>query len=170
MKSRGAILATVLLLMCAATKVVVAQAAVREARGPIWISVPASAAPMQSIQVKAPANGNIIVTVTGTMVYEHSLGTQGFYCLALSETSGNVGGCVPDGGSDSAVRSSIASGSPTTVPGYGASEQYSIVRTFPVTAGDTYTFYLNGYGNGFTGAWLFQPAVTALYVPGTLAP
>ena len=170
MKVRAVVLATALVLMCGATRFMAGQAAVRQVRGPIWISVPASAGSLQTIQVKAPANGNLIVTVTGTMVYEHTLGTQGFYCVSLSQTASDVGGCVPDGGSDSAVRGSIASGFPTTVPGYGASEQYSIVKTIPVTAGATYTFYVNGYGSGFTGAWLFQPSMTALYVPGTLVP
>jgi hypothetical protein len=173
MKFRVVVLAATLILMCSfATPQAQAQAAVAQVKGPIWISVPGSPAPLQSIQVKAPAAGNI--TVTGTVNYQHTLGTQGYYCLQLSETSGYIGGCIPNGGSDSAVRSYIASDFPTTVPGFGALEQYSIVRTWPVTAGTTYTFYLNGYGNGFTGTgtglWLFQPSITALYVPGTLAP
>ena len=175
MKFRVVVLAATLILMCSfATPQAQAQAAVAQVKGPIWISVPGSPAPLQSIQVKAPAAGNITVTVTGTVNYQHTLGTQGYYCLQLSETSGYIGGCIPNGGSDSAVRSYIASDFPTTVPGFGALEQYSIVRTWPVTAGTTYTFYLNGYGNGFTGTgtglWLFQPSITALYVPGTLAP
>ena len=171
MKSRVLVFATLLILMGSFSKVAMGQvAAVREVRGPIWTFVPTSAAPLQSIEVKAPANGNIIVTVTGTMVYEHLLGTPGNYCLQLSTTPGWVGGCVPDGGSDSAVRSFIAAGVPSTVPGFGASEQYSIVRTYPVLAGQTYTFYLNGYENDLNSSWLFQPAMTALYVGGTLAP
>jgi hypothetical protein len=170
MKSPAVVLATTLILMCSFTTLAKAQAAVGEVRGPIWISVPASAEPMQSIQVKAPAAGNITVTVTGTVVYEHTLGTEGSYCLQLSQTSGNVGGCVPDEGSDSAIRSYIASGFPTTVPDFGASAQYSIVRTWPVTSGTTYTFYLNGYETDLNAAWLFQPAITAAYVPGTLLP
>jgi hypothetical protein len=170
MKSRAVAFAAIVVLICSFTSLAAAQAAVREVRGPIWVSVPSSAAGLQSITVKAPANGNLTITVTGTVVYEHTLDTEGAYCLQLSPTRSNVGGCVPDAGSDSAIRSYMASGVPTTVPGFGASEQYSIVRTWPVTAGTTYTFYLNGYGSGFSSAWLFQPAMTAVYVPGTLAP
>jgi hypothetical protein len=171
MKLRALILAAALIATGGFGKLALGQgAAVREVRGPIWTLVPTSAAPLQSIEVKAPANGNIIVTVTGTMVYEHLLGTEGNYCLQLSTTSGFVGGCVPDGGTDSAVRSYIAAGVPSTVPGFGASEQYSIVRTYPVVAGETYTFYLNGFESDLNSSWLFQPAITALYVPGTLVP
>ena len=169
MKFRGFVFAVTLLLGSFAS-MAVGQAAVREVRGPIWIAMPGSAGAMQSITVKPAQTGNLTVTVTGTVVYEHSFGTAGNYCLQLSPTSGNVGGCVPDSGSDSAIRSYLASDSPSTVPGFGASEQYSIVRTWPVTAGKTYTFYLNGYESGFSSAWLFQPAMTALFVPGTLAP
>jgi hypothetical protein len=171
MKSRTLVLATLLVLMGSFGKLAMSQvASVREVRGPIWTLVPTSAAPLQSIQVKAPANGNVVVTVTGTFVYEHLLGTAGNYCLQLSTTSGFVGGCVPDAGSDSAIRSYIAAAVPSTVPGFGASEQYSIVRTYPVVAGDTYTFYLNGYENDLTSSYLFQPAMNALYVGGTLVP
>ena len=170
MKFRAVVLATALLLTGAFSTLALGQAAVREVRGPIWISMPGSAGALQSITVKAPANGNITLTVTGTVVYEHNLGTEGIYCLQLSQTSGSTIGCVPNAGSDSAIRSYIAPAVPTTVPGFGASEQYSIVRTYPATTGTTYTFYLNGYGTGFTGAWLFQPAITATYIPNTLAP
>ncbi len=168
MKSRATVLATTILI-CSFTTLGMAQAAVREVRGPIWIPISAFAGPLQSIQVKAPATGNITVTVTGTVVYEHTFGSQGFYCLQLSKTSGYTGGCVPMAGSDSAIRSSIASAFPTTVPNMGASAQYSIVRTWPATSGTTYTFYLNGYGTGFNSAWLFQPAITAVYVSGSMA-
>ncbi|MGA2807811.1 MAG: hypothetical protein ABSE87_06725 [Terracidiphilus sp.] len=170
MKFRAVALAAAFLLMLSSATLAVAQAAVREVRGPIWISVPTSAHALQAIQVKAPASGNLIVTVTGTVVYEHTSGTEGSYCLQLSEASGFVGGCVPDAGTDSAIRSYVAAGVATTVPGFGASAQYSIVRTIPVAAGDTYTFYLNGYESNLNTTWLFQPAITALYVPDTLLP
>lgn len=108
MKSRAVVLAAALILMLSSTTAALAQAATREVRGPIWISVPASAHALQAIQVKAPAAGNLTITVTGTLVYEHTLGTEGSYCLQLSQISGNVGGCVPDAGSDSAIRSYVA--------------------------------------------------------------
>lgn len=170
MKFRAVVFALTLLLVGSFSSLAFGQAAVREVRGPIWIGMPASAGALQSITVKPAANGNLILTVTGSVVFEHNFGTQGNYCLQVSTTSGNVGGCVPDAGSDSAIRNYIDADFPTTVPGFGQTEQYSIVRTFPVTAGTTYTFYLNGYESGFTSAWLFQPAMTALYVPATLAP
>lgn len=168
MKSNVVFVAATLILMSAFGKLASAQA-VGEVRGPIWISLSTSAAALQKIEVKAPAAGNMMVTVTGTLVYEHTLGTAGSYCLQLSERSGNTGGCVPDEGTDSSIRNYIAADFPTTVSGFGTSEQYSIVRIWAVTAGTTYTFYLNGYENGLT-AWLFQPSITVLYVPGTLAP
>jgi hypothetical protein len=170
MKFRAVVLAAAFLTMCSSATLALAQAAVREIRGPIWISVPTSVHALQSIQVKAPETGNLTITVTGTVVYEHSFGTEGSYCLQLSQKSGFVGGCVPDEGTDSAIRSYVAADFPTTVPGFGASAQYSIVRTFPVIAGDTYTFYLNGYESNLNTSWLFQPAMTALFVPGTLVP
>jgi len=170
MKFRAIVLATTLILTGSFATHAGAQAASREVRGPIWISVPTSATDLQKIQVKAPATGNLTITVTGTVVYEHTEGTAGNYCLQLSETAGNVGGCVPDAGSDSAIRSYIAAGVATTVSGFGASAQYSIVRTWSVRAGETYTFYLNGYEENLTSSWLFQPAITAVYVPDTLAP
>ena len=145
-----------------------ANASVKQVRGPIWVTVPTAASPLQSIAVKAPGNGNLIVTVTGTANYEHTLGSQGYYCLQLANVSAYVGGCTPNAGSDSAVRASVAAGFPTTTPNMGASEQYSIVRTWPVTAGTTYTFYLNGSESGFDAMWLFQPSITAVYVPGTM--
>jgi hypothetical protein len=170
MKFHALVLATTLALTGSFATLAGAQAASREVRGPIWISVPTSPSKLQSIQVKAPETGNLTITVTGTVVYEHTQGTQGDYCLQLSQTAGNVGGCVPDAGSDSAIRSYIAAGVASTVSGFGASAQYSIVRTYAVRAGDTYTFYLNGYENSLDSSWLFQPAMTAVFVPDTLLP
>ena len=144
--------------------------AVLQNRGPIWVSVPNSPASLETITAKAPENGYFIVTTTGSIIYEHNQGTQGWFCLALSPVAGNVGACVPDAGSDSAVRGDIAAAEPSTVPGFGATTPYSIVRTYPVTAGGTYTFHLNGDAAGFTGAFLFQPSITVLYVPSLLAP
>ena len=171
MKFRAVVLATALIAMFSMPRLANAQlSAASQARGPIWVSVPTAPKALEALAVKAPASGNVIVTVTGTLIYEHNLGTQGWYCLALSQTAGNVGACVPNGGSDSATRGSIAAGEPSTVPGFGASQTYSIVRVYPVNFGATYDFYLNGDATGFTGAWLFQPSITAVFVPDTLAP
>jgi hypothetical protein len=168
MKSLGFAFAATLVLTCTFTIPAMAQSAVKQVRGPIWISMTATAAPLQSIQVTPPASGYIMVTVTGTVTYEHTLGTQGYYCLQLSQASANLGGCVPNTGSDSAIRSYIAAEVPTTVPGYGASEQYSIVRIWHVTSGTTYTFYLNGMETGLDSTFLFQPSITAVFIRGAL--
>ena len=169
MKIRMMVLTAMLAVTCSFASLAAAQASAGETMGPIWIEMPESAGVLQSLQVKAPAKGNIIVTVTGTVDYEYTSGSQASYCLQLSQTSAYTGGCVPDEGSDSAVRSFIAPDTPTTLANFGASEQYSIVRVWPVTAGTTYTFYLNGYEGGFNTVYLFQPSITALFVPGTLA-
>jgi hypothetical protein len=171
MQFRKALLATALILTTGFTGAAIAQnAAVSQTRGPIYITVPASASVLESIEVKPPAAGFITVTVTGSFVFETSPGVAGNYCLQLSQTANYIGGCIPDTGSDSAIRNYISSGYPATVPGFGQSEQYSIVRTYGVAAGENFTFYLNGYQNGFAAGYLFQPSITALYVPGTMAP
>jgi hypothetical protein len=170
MKIRRVVLAATITLLCSFASLASAQDGVLQARGPIWIAMPSSSGRLQSITVKAPANGNMIVTMTGTVNYNHTLGTEGFWCLTLSKTSGDTGGCVPMAGSDSAIRSYFSTGDSTTVPGFGASQPYSIVRTWPVTAGTTYTFYLNGYINGLGSTYLFQPSATAVFVTGTLIP
>src|SRR5271165_5692858 len=139
MKFHAVVLATALFATASLPKLANAQlSAASQARGPIWVSVPAAPKALETLAVRAPATGNLIVTVTGTLVYEHEQGMQGWYCLALSQTSGNVGGCVPDGGSDSATRGSIAAAEPTTVTGFGASQTYSIVRVYPVRADENY--------------------------------
>lgn len=167
MKASPVFLAKTLVLMCSFATLATPQA-VREVRGPTWISVPTSTAVLQSIQVKAPENGYITVTVTGTLVYEHTIGNQGAYCLELWNKPNTVGGCTPEAAEDAAIRGYIAAETPTTVPLYGASTQYSMVKTWSVTKGTTYTFYLNGYQSGLNSGWLFQPSITALYVPETL--
>jgi hypothetical protein len=159
--------ARTLVLMCGFATMAAPQA-VREVRGPTWISVTSSAVVLQSIQVKAPKAGYITVTVTGTFVYEHTIGNQGTYCLELWQKPGAVAGCVPEADEDAAIRSYISADTPSTVPLFGASAQYSIVRTWPVTAGTTYTFYLNGYQTGLDESFLFQPSITAVYIPETL--
>jgi hypothetical protein len=155
-------------LALAAGSAQAASVSVAQTRGPIWISIPTSGGALQSITVTAPATGNMIVTAAGSVEFEHTLGTQGDFCVSLSQTSGDTGGCVPNAGSDSAMRSYIAAGFPTTVPGFGTHEGYSIVRVYKVSVGVKYTFYVNGYEQGMTSASLFQPSLTALWVPGTL--
>jgi hypothetical protein len=157
-----------LALALAAGAAEAAAPSVAQTRGPIWISVPTSGAPLQSITVTAPATGNMVVTAAGSVDFAHTSGTQGSYCVSLSQTSGDTGGCVPMAGSDSAMRNYIASAFPTTVPGFGMHEAYSIVRVYPVKIGVTYTFYVNGCEQGLDSASLFQPSLTALWVPGTL--
>ena len=169
MNIRAMALTAALLVTASLSTLATAQSsAAVQKRGPIWVSVPTSPVSLETITAKAPANGYFIVTTTGSFIYEHSEGKQGWFCLALSPTAGNVGACVPDSGSDSAVRGDISAAEPTTVAGFGATTPYSIVRTYPVVAGDSYTFHLNGDATGFTAAFLFQPSITVLYVPELL--
>ena len=170
MKMRRVVLAATITLVCSLASLAAAQDDVLQVRGPIWIAMPSSSGRLQSITVKAPANGNMIITMTGTVNYSHTLGAEGFWCLTLSKTPGDTGGCVPMAGSDSAIRSYFSTGDSSTVPNFGASQPYSIVRTWPVTAGITYTFYLNGYISGLGTTYLFQPSATAVFVTGTLVP
>ncbi len=136
----------------------------------IWLNIPTSSSPLQSLKVVAPASGYMIVTVAGSVNFTSIPGTQGYYCVALSQTLANTGGCTPNAGSDSAMRNYIPAGYPAQVAGFGQLEGYSIVKVWPVVAGRTYTFYLNGSESGLKSAYLFQPSITALYVPGALAP
>ncbi len=173
MRSRTVFLAITLVLMCSFALPAAAAPGVSQVIGPIWITVPTystTLTPLQSITVKAPAKGNMIVTVTGSVNWDDTTGESGYWCLQLSQTSGYVGGCVPDEGSDSAIRFFTDPDFPTTLPGYGMLTPYSIVRVWAVTKDTTYTFYLNGYESAFDAVYLFQPSITVLYVPGTLAP
>lgn len=173
MKSHTVFLAITVMLICGFALPAAAVPGANQVIGPNWIGplppYSTSLKPLQSITVKAPAKGNMIVTVTGTVVWEFTTGVEAMWCLQLSQTSGYVGGCAPDG-SDSAIRSYTAADFPTTQAGFGASTPYSIVRMWPVKAGTAYTFYLNGYEGSFDAVYLFQPSITVLFVPGTLAP
>lgn len=144
--------------------------AVKEVRGPIWVSVPTTGVGtrLQSITVRPASSGYVTVTATGTMTYDHTLNTEGNYCLDLHTVSAYVGGCTPMSGSDSAIRSYIPSGFPTTRAGFGPGDAYSIKRTWPVTANTSYTFYLNGYAKGLSQAYLFHPTITVIYTPRLL--
>jgi hypothetical protein len=169
MKFRAFVFATTLILTGSfATHARAQVTASKEVRGPSSITVTDSSEALQSIEVKAPAAGNLVIIATGTMIYEHTEGTAGSFCLQLWDISGYVGGCEPDA-TDSAIRSYIAPGQASSAS-QGTSVPYSIVRTWPVKAGVTYKFYLNGNAGGFESASLFQPAITAIYVQGTLNP
>lgn len=145
--------------------------AVKEVRGPIWISAPDTATTkLQSITVLAPANGYVTITATGTIVYEHTAGVAGgWYCLDLHNTANYTGGCIPMAGSDTAVRAYIPADFPTVMSNEGGiSAHYSIVRTWPVVAGRRYAFYLNGYVYNIGQVYLFQPTMTAIFNPALL--
>jgi hypothetical protein len=110
----------------------------------------------------------VTITATGATNYEHTEGTAGNYCLDLHNVANYVGGCTPDAGSDTAIRSYIPVNFPTTQTGFGTSDPYSIVRTWPVRAGRSYTFYLNGFANNLGKTYLFHPTLTAIYNPKAL--
>ncbi len=141
--------------------------AIKQELGPIWVEIPSSSAVLSSISVTPKYNGYVLVTATGTVSFTHTAAVQGNFCLDLSDTEGYTGGCGPMAGSDTAVRSYVPA-SFVTSPDWGFGIPYSIVRVFPVTAGVTETFYLNGYAGNLHGCSLFQPSLTALFVPAAL--
>jgi len=142
--------------------------AVKQSVGPIWITMPTTAAQLKSISVTPPGNGYVIVTTTGTVSVTHTSGTLGYFCLDLHGTADYVGGCGPMSGSDTAVRSYLPSGFPSTGGGQDFGIPYSIVKVFPVSGGASTTFYLNGRATGFDSAHLFHSAMTVLFVPNVL--
>lgn len=131
----------------------------------IWAAIPGAAANLRSITATLPGAGRVIVTATGTVTYGHNSGSTGFICLDLSGVSGDTGGCVPMSGSATAVRSFVPNSFPTFTE---TSMPYTIIETFPVTAGGARTFYLNGYATGLVSSYLFHPTFTVLFVPRAL--
>lgn len=141
--------------------------AVKQSVAGPWVAIPSVAGQISTISVTPPGDGYVMVTATGMVSITHTSGSSGVYCLDLHNTAGYVGGCAPAAGSDTAIRSYIPSGFPTTgTSDYGT--PYSIVKVFAVTSGTAATFYLNGYATGLDAAVLFQPALTALFIPNAL--
>ena len=143
----------------------------------VWITVPISAdyatnstKGLQAFTATSPVFGYVMVTATGTLNYTHVNGTQSSFCLQLSQTKGYVRGCVPDSGTDASIRGTVPAAAATDVTGYGAGHPYSIVKIWPVTAGASYTFWLNGTVKGMAtgGNFLFHPTITVLFVPSYL--
>ncbi len=60
--------------------------AIKQERGPIWVTIPSASTVLGSISVTSPYNGYVMVTATGTVGFNHTAGNQGFYCLDLSDT------------------------------------------------------------------------------------
>jgi hypothetical protein len=89
--------------------------------------------------------------------------SPGSICLDLSDTANNIDGCKPVVGSVTAWRSFLPANLGSE---FGLS--YSIVETFAVAAGITYTYYLNGYTLGFSSSFLFHPTLTAIFAPNAL--
>src|SRR5271154_2204276 len=75
MKVRAFVLAASLLLSGSFATMAHAQAASRSVMGPIWVEMTTSPTALEWSSFKAPANGNLIITVTGTVNYEHTQGT-----------------------------------------------------------------------------------------------
>ena len=112
MNIRALALTAALLATASLPKLASAQdSAVLQNRGPIWVSVPTSPASLETITAKAPANGYFIVTTTGSFIYEHNGGTQGWFCLALSPVAGSVidRTCLPRASSSTKRSTSKAS-------------------------------------------------------------
>lgn len=141
--------------------------AVKQAIGAIWTIMPTvTNTNINSITVTPPADGYVIVTATGEVIYDFTTGgSNGSICLALNNITNDTGACVPNSSTGKALRTSIPSASPSTTAG---GWPYSIVKVFPVSASTSSTFYLNGYGLYLDSAYLFHPTLTALFVPNAL--
>lgn len=177
MKHRQARLATTALLLLMALLLIAepsysqgrpVNSAVKQVRGPIWVSVPSTGSSLHSISLQAPANGYVTITATGTLEFHHIFGIPGSYCLDLHDIAGNIDGCIPMYNSDTAIRSYIPAEYPDTTPGYGIGVPYSIVRTWPVVGGEKYDFYLNGYAENLGNTYLLHPTMTAIFTPGLM--
>lgn len=134
----------------------------------IWIQIPTTASALQSITVTAPATGYLLVTVSGTVSVTYSGSGDCVLKLDLDPTSAYIRGCVPDTGTYSAIRSLMPS---AWIPNTGTADfgiPYSISDWYSVTGGTAYTYYLNGLATGFSGAYLFQPTIVALFFPKTM--
>ncbi len=143
--------------------------AVKQKVGSVWTTMPTTAGTnIDSITVTPSADGFVVVTASGGVNYNFtSGGGDGFICVALSDVNNDTGACVPNSSTGLAVRSTIPSASPTTGSN-GIGVPYNIVKVYPVNAGITSTYYLNGYATGFDSAYLFHQTLTALYVPAAL--
>jgi len=134
-------------------------------QGNIWVTIPTTVGELMSITFTAPSSGAVIIEASGTVAYSDSSGASGgFYCLDLSDTTADAGGCTPNTGSRSAIRSYIPAGMPNMDSGLGFG--YSIREVVNVISGASYTWYLNGRVSGTdVTAFLFHPVLTALFVP-----
>jgi hypothetical protein len=139
-----------------------AMPAVKQNKGVIWVAVPTSGTTVQSITVTPPADGYVTVMAAGS-VNVNSTSSEGNTCLDLSDTANYIGGCIPMQGSTTAWRSHLPANF-----GNDIGLSYSIVETFAVTAGNTYTYYLSGYATGFSSPYLFHPTLTVIFVPNAL--
>lgn len=88
--------------------------AIKQVLGEDWVPMPSSHAPLSSISVTPKYNGFVMVTAAGTVSINHTSGTLGNDCLNLNETEGDITGCGPYVGTDSAVRSFVPAGFPST--------------------------------------------------------
>jgi hypothetical protein len=126
-------------------------------------------AALMSISVTPPGNGYVLLTATGTVGVTHSVGELGHFLLQVSDVEGEATGYK----GQAALESYIPTGFPSTVAPSGAANldfgiPYSIVKVFPVNAGGSYTFYLNGYASGLNTAALRNPMMTAVFIPNAL--
>lgn len=140
--------------------------AVKETTSQTWNSMATTATAERSISFLAAHTGYVIVFASGTVIYNHKSGSSESLCLDLDDTAAYTGGCTPYAGSKSAYRHLINS---TLASFVDKSESFSLIETFPVTKGQFYNFYLNGYASGFSSTvYLFHPTLTVLFVPNAL--
>ena len=130
----------------------------------IWLKMPTTCSTIRFTRVTAPANGYMLVTVTGTLALIKSSVTEANWYLDLNNVPNNCSGCVPSGQAPkSATRGTIPAA-------WTFSKDFSIPFTlqevFTVAKGTTYDFYLNGYITGVSNdVYLFHPTLITIYFP-----
>lgn len=141
--------------------------AVKQSLSGIWIAIPVTAGQLSTISFTAPGTGYAMIFANGSIYLDTLASTAAFACIDLDATSAYVGGCIPNSGSDTAIRTYLPATFPDTTE---FAIPYSMIKVIPVTSSTTYSYYLNGLATGTaaSGAWLFQPNMTVLFVPNLL--
>ncbi len=140
--------------------------AVREADFSNWATVTTSYNDLARITVTAPASGFLLVTASGTFSLVKNSGAAAGHWAVDLHTSPDAGpGVTPNIGSKSAARGWIQD---TWVFTTEMGIPFHLQEVFAVSAGGTYSFYLNARATGFSAAFLFHPNIVALFIPSGL--
>ena len=140
--------------------------AVRWEQPTTWYTITGTWNDLARITVTAPANGFMYVSASGSLsLIKNSSAAAGSWGLDLHTSPDEGPGWVPMAGSKSAARGWFpASWVFTTEMGI----PFHIQEVFPVAAGVTYSFYLNGRVTGFSTASAFHPSIVAIFIPSGL--